>query len=567
VRHVSMSEYLFRTMSISSPRWASFQYRGRRLITVGSMTLAWVILSCCQAAASEDIARLFQPPIGIESVFPASVIRKDVLRELEPVENGYEIWGREIVTQSNIPVYFSTPVSYPWAYTEEGAERLVRSLKQLSYVRSAEIKHFPTIHPQLLKHYSDLRPLAWQETYILVTLRDWSNVRLMSFPIFTVLVFEYQDPSVEYSHLVTDWKSKVEKLTTLHELRELLGLEPRLRWHTLPTLTWTHLPYYNSPDFGNRYWSGSDRSASERNSQFLRENSLVSFGTENPSNRVRHCYNISYEYHPLMSNWRFFYATGDWFLGWDDKLLPSRDPSGPEMTWSRIVRAALLVNVVLPEMVKRGSDLVETIKQEREPLISARTKAFGTFSLDAIEALHKEVGGVETRIRASRASARRIQQAIDGYESLLTFLSRPFGGPLAETFGPLKSNKGKGWECVEQFFSFQRDNRVQLNDRRKANGYATQINVNLDRLNTSLTTLQRDLSDSLSLLEARRSLLWSQKSTFFAIIWPAVGAIVAGLIWLFSVRHSREDKRSALNLLIPASGALVAGFLWWLLGS
>jgi hypothetical protein len=75
--------------------------------------------------AAEDSGHPFSPPIGIETVFPVSLVREHALKELQPVENGYEIWGREIIKQGHIPVHFSTPVSYPWAYTEKGAENLI----------------------------------------------------------------------------------------------------------------------------------------------------------------------------------------------------------------------------------------------------------------------------------------------------------------------------------------------------------------------------------------------------------------------------------------------------------
>jgi hypothetical protein len=485
-----------------------------------------------------------------------------MLTELEQVGNGYEIWGQEVVTQSYIPIHFSTPVSYPWEYSQEGAASLVDRLQQLSYVRSAQVEYFPSIHPQLLKQYSDLQPLAKQERVIRVTLKDWPNTHLLSFPTFTVLVFQYLDRNVPYSQIVADWKETIEAFRTLHELRKLLGIEPRLRWQTIPTLTWVHLHYYDTTDFWNRYWSGSDRDVSERNKQFLRENSLVSFGAGDPSNRVKHCCDVSYEYFLPDDSWRFFYATGDWFLGWDDTIYVSS--SSPQMTWIRIVRAALLVNVVLPEMAKRSSVLVEGLTRERSRLVNARINAFEMFSLDAIDSLHAEVGRVEAPVRNTSVRQRRIKESVDGYESLLTFLARPFGGPLADLTDSLKpENAEAGWECIEEFFSFRRDNRMPLNDRRKAIDYTRQIRTNLQRLDDSLNSLQHELSNSLSLLEGRRSLLWSLESTILAIIWPAVGAFIAGGLCSYLASRDTEARRNAVTLMITASGACVGGILWY----
>ena len=295
------------------------------------VTIACVLALCWPAAAA---AQLFRPPIGIESVFPVSLIRHSVLTELAQIGNGYEIWGEELVRQSHIPIHFTTPVSYPWEYTQKGAASLVKRLQQLSYVRSAQVEYFPSIHPQLLKHYPDLKALAKKERIIRVTLKDWPNADLLSFPTFTVLVFRYVDRSISYSQIVADWKKTIKTFGTLHELRTLLGIEPRLRWQTIPTLTWVYLHYYRTPEFWNRYWSGSNRDVSDRNKQFLRENSLLSFGADDPSNRVRHCYDVSYEYFISDDSWRLFYATGDWFLGWDETIYVS--PSSPQMTWIRI---------------------------------------------------------------------------------------------------------------------------------------------------------------------------------------------------------------------------------------
>ena len=232
------------------------------------------------------------------------------------------------------------------------------------------------------------------------------------------------------------------------------------------------------------------------------------------------------------------------------------------------MRAALLVNVVLPEMVKQSSALVEKLAEEASRLINARTKAFGMFSLDAIDSLHVEIGRVEEQVRNSSLPQRRIKESVDGYESLLTFLSRPFDSPLADPTGSLKPAKGeKGWECIEEFFSFGRDNRLLLNDRRKANSYTRQIHVNLRRLENSLSSLQHELSDSLSLLEERRSLLWSQRSTWLAILYPAAGAVILGGLWLlylYFARRSAEEKHNVLAVLIPAVGACVGSVLWWL---
>jgi len=196
-----------------------------------------ILALSCPAIGAEPSTKLFRAPIEIETVFPATVIRKSELTELEQAGDGYEFWGKEVVTQSHVPIHFSTPVSYPWEYSEEGARRLVESLKKLTNVQSANVEQFPSIYPRDLKSYPDLIPFSKQERIIRVTLKDWPNVQLLSFPTLAVLLFNYQDPNLPYSKVVEDWKKTIKAFHQLHELRELLGLEPMLKWQTIPRLT------------------------------------------------------------------------------------------------------------------------------------------------------------------------------------------------------------------------------------------------------------------------------------------------------------------------------------------
>jgi hypothetical protein len=142
------------------------------------------------------------------------------------------------------------------------------------------------------------------------------------------------------------------------------------------------------------------------------------------------------------------------------------------------------------------------------------------------------------------------------------FLARPFGGPSAMSANYLKNLESaeKGWNCVEEYFSFERDNRLLLNDRRKGDNYLRKIQINLQRLNDSSNSLQHELSDSLSLLEARRSLLWSKWNTWRAIIYPAVGALLArGVSWIYF--RKKKDERQ--TIIYPAGSALLSRGLYW----
>jgi len=490
------------------------------------------------------------------------------LVELKRNSDGYEIWGKEVVTQSDIPVHFSTAVSYPWEYSKESAERLAYRLKQLSPVRSAEVEFFPSIHPQTFKSYPDYQSLAKQERIIRITLKDWPHTQLLSFPTFVVLLFKYHDPRISYSGIVQDWKKTVTEFRELHELRSLLGIEPKVSWQTIPYLSWVNLPYYMKPDFWNRYWSGTDRDVSERNKQFLQENSLANFGVPEPTHRVIHCNDISYE-RPSMPGivYRYFYASGDWFNGSDTTIYVGS--TAANMMWIRVVRAALLVNVVLPAMEKRSADLVEKLVHARSRLVSARTSAFKEFSLAALDPLHTEVGEIEAELRSTKAHKERIKEALAGHEALLAFLSNPFTGPLTEAIdNPKSSNGQKGWNCIEEYFDFEQYNRLLLNDRKKANNYVQQIRKNLERLDDASNALKYELSDALSLLEGRRSLLWSKRNTWLAIFYPAGGAVLFGILYFGALYvqglwRVTERGRTILPVLIPTIGALLGSFIWW----
>lgn len=548
----------------------------RHSCAVGLYRIVMVLILCLVALnwppeTSEASRQLFHAPIEIESVFPVSGIRESELTELEQNSDGYEIWGKEIVSQSHIPVHFSTGVSYPWEYNKENADRLAYRLQQLPSVRSAKVESFPSIHPQTLKTYPDYQPLTKQERIIRITLRDWPHAQLLSFPTFVVLLFKYQDPRISYSDIVKDWKKTVVEFHELHELRMLLGIEPRLQWQTIPYLSWVNLPYYMQPDFWNRYWSGTDRDEVERNKQFLQENSLTSFGVPDPGHRVIHCNHISYESSmpgtPI--SYRYFYAAGDWFNGSDTTIYVSS--TAANMMWIRVVRAALLVNVVLPAMEKRSSDLVDKLAHVRSRLVNARTSAFREFSLAALDPLHNEVSHVENELRSTKGRQERIKEALAGHEALLAFLSNPYRGPLTEAIDKPKSSNGqKGWNCTEEYFDFEQDNRLLLNDRKKANNYVQQIRKNLDRLDDASNALKYELSDALSLLEGRRSILWSKQNTWLAIFCPAAGAVLFGILYFGAMYmpglwRVTEKGRTILPVLIPAIGALVGSVIWWII--
>ncbi|GKS65517.1 hypothetical protein YTPLAS72_28210 [Nitrospira sp.] len=443
-------------------------------------------------------------------------------------------------------------------------------LQQLSSVHSAQVEFFPSIHPQMLKAYPNYRSFAKQERIIRITLKDWPHTQLLSFPTFVVLLFKYQDPRISYSDIVQDWKKIVTEFRELHELRTLLGIEPRLPWQTTPYLSRVNLPYYREADFWNRYLSGTDRDAGERNKQFLQENSLTSFGVSDPASEMMHCNHISYERSLPGITYRYFYSAGDWFNGSDTTIYLGPLPAN--MMWIRVVRAALLVNVVLPAMEKRSADLVEKLAGARARLVKARSSAFKEFSLAALDPLHDEVSKVENELRSTKERQGRVKEALAGHEDLLVFLSNPLRRPLTEPIdNPKPSNGQKGWNCIEDYFDFEQDNRLLLSDRKKANNYVQQIRKNLERLDDASNALKYELGDALSLLEGRRSLLGSKQNTWLAIVFPAGGAVLSGFLYL-GARHVPglwrviEKWRTILPVLIPAIGALVGSFIWWVVG-
>ena len=520
--------------------------------------------------ANSKTVKLFKPPIGIETIFPVTNIRQSLSPKTKQKNNAYEFWGTQTVDQQLVPVYFSTPISYPWEYTQEGIQTLINALKTLPNVISAEQKYFPTIHPKLLEAYSRYKTLSGKESYILVKIQNWPHVNIMSFPIFTVLTFNYLDQSMSYSDIVTDWQNIMKKFGTMHDLRVILGLEPRLDWQTLPIITHVHLPYYDTPDFHNRYWGGPKRDSDERNRHFLQENSLVNYGKTKTqiNSKVILCDKTAYESFSLDNRFRYYYSSGYWFLDWDDNVVYGFSHASSEMTWIRIIRVSLFINVVLSESVKESTGLADNINQVRLRLTEARARAFNIFTLNALESLHKEITTVEKDLKNMFSRFTRIQEALIGYDLVTKFLSYPYANPIYIMLDSVKQHEMKNYnKCINQLFDFSRIDQDFINDRKKASSYVFDIRNNIDTYNNFTTPLKYELSDSLSLLENRRNLLWSRNNSLHLILWPTIGAIIGTVLSMFwkSTNQDKNIIEPSSTIIASSSGAIIGVLLWWLL--
>lgn len=491
-------------------------------------------------------------PVFITTIYPLLYLDRDSVEYLKPIEDGYSPWGTFIRVAGRADYsIFASPLSYPYQFSKDGKNSIIKKLKDNPSVdpSSVSIKTFPNIPRSEQRKYgsSISNNLLIEEEYISFKISNWPNMNFMRFPTFTTMLFDYTKEKIrtpeDFKKITLDWRERINQFSQMEDLREILGIVSKTkRSHEIPILAFVSFRFlYEEQKIYNRYFGGGD--AREKRNLFKNEISLFPISS-NIDTVFKGRNFLFHEYNPVL-RWRVYYSQVPLFYEGDWRL--SVYPGGPSFVpgkLSQILRVMLFTHVVMPSFAGHCKSISETLEKHLANLQAERLRFFNEFSFRKLNDFDKKLEAKFENKQKIVNDVDRIEELLEGYDSLLQFFRVPFEIRRPDDFSTLRppydeQNKDNLIEFELEFFHFQKTARNH-EDRRKCYRNVRIIRDRLDQIRKNLSRLHEEISNASVLLENRRNLIENKKNTLLAIGLPALFAFLAALFlwlrWVYGIR-------------------------------
>ncbi len=266
------------------------------------------------AVEVKSVEPIVRGQLFISTVYPLLEV-DDQRVEMVSITDGYNFWGRTLISLTNDKFYFPAPLSYPFRFTKAGIAELQSQLRKIPEVDSSSIleKNFPNIPSEQLSSYEpqELKQILLKESFIRFKLKTNKQIEIMAFPTFVVLALDYTKAPINspkaYDDIKQTFRTAVEDFQKMEHLRTILGISRKTqRWSTVPILTFVAIDSYHDVQFK---LFGKPTTPEESKRIFLNTVSLRDYskGIENYDVTDTHCGTISHEASPMVG-WRYYYS-------------------------------------------------------------------------------------------------------------------------------------------------------------------------------------------------------------------------------------------------------------------
>lgn len=479
-------------------------------------------------------------PTFISTVYLVTKPSPKVVQTMSRIEDAFNMWGKTITpTPPGEFAYFTSPLSYPFEFSQKGIEQISLALKKIPEVdpQSISLRTFPNIATIDQKRYPKIfsKELIFEEQYISFRLTDWGAIEFKRFLTFLVISFDYSTASVgspeAYRKISEYWRKKIETFNSNHKLMEVLGISVNsAKFRDIPILTFVSAGFYHDIKYMNRYFGGSV----DRKKRFLTEVSLRPSMAEQA--RLIGLNFLMHEYDQF-TRWRFYYSPEPFFYtgDWRRSTYPG-GVQGPSAKLGQVLRTALFVHVVLPNSANQCLlDLSEVEKNLLE-LQKNRIDFLDQFSAADLSNFQRKLIDIYKVRTELNYNTEKADEVLSGLDTLKLFMASAFEIRRRDTFDSTDKIPDGIFDpnLSHEFFHFNR-NASFHNDREKANRYRRLIQNRLEKTKKTVSLLHGEISEASSLLESRRNMIESEKNTVLAIIIPALGALLFGAVWLWLV--------------------------------
>ncbi len=549
----------------------------RKLMT---LTLATATIPCIHAAAElppDAPAAGFTGPVSIATVYPILDVQTELLHPIQPKVGSFDFWGTETLMEGHGPlVYFDETLSHPFAFSDEGVAAIRNQLRGLESIKPETIttRHRtspPSRYHSLILSDATKKELA-RERYVEFRLSQYPDVTVMFFPAFVVVMFEFGEewlPLADYHEIAESWRKIQNDFTNNRQLQDAMGISRKSKsWSTVPILSIVASPWFDGIDFSNRYL-GPYGSRQDRHEAFLKEMSIDGPFRKGPAKNwlVRsfsRCFRINLEDSVGFGPHRQYYTSEPLFSSTrsqESSSWPIHLAGGvpPHLVLHRIVKAALLANVILPFTTKKLANAHSLILGQDDDIAEVRTQLFSESNRAKIGEFYHRLIDVTPRIASVRKQFAFARIATSGIHNLREHLASPWTSPFDPPLAATTDTGSKVQDPCYRLFDFESRRNV-VTDRRKVDTFERDIEqqvgigaVRLDRLETSLAA-------SLSLAEQRRTTLESYKSGALIVLIPALFSLVT-LLGLSRFSSAESGYARDISLTLATILALVL-FLW-----
>lgn len=443
-------------------------------------------------------------PLFIAVIYPVIEIKDELLENVEPIPDGYSFWGRIPISLSSQQAYFPAPLSYPYRFSKRGLITLQEELKKNPEVLPNTVQS--RLHANIPRDYQngfqprELKQFIVYESYVSFRLKRWDHIELMAFPTFVVLTFDYTRNTITSNRNYQEVKTRVfptiTEFQTLEPLRKSLGISRQHQpWAAIPILTFTALDSYQEKIIDRIYFSGKI-APDEARRIFLQQVSLQDFskGLSAGDPTVTHCHEISHEM-SFTSQWRLYYAPIPIFydkdFGQRVDLFPLHGPRGAQL---RILRTALFINVTLPSLISKSTNLLVDLNHALSKLRESRIRSFDEFT-DKINNLtvpiSEAIATLDTRIAPMLV---RLREAEAGHDDLLSRIRFPFLPP--PLYHRIKAAQNEEEDSCLRLFSFIDKGMMAPSDRQKMASHISELRNNLRAIQLNRERLSDELAAS-----------------------------------------------------------------------
>ncbi|MGD0627030.1 MAG: hypothetical protein ABSB32_20265 [Thermodesulfobacteriota bacterium] len=450
-------------------------------------------------------------PFFISTIYPVVTIEEKELSLMDQIEDGYSLWGAYLpIPAGRIEYrYFTSPISYPYRFSEYGIKAIKDRLKKIEDVDPLSIREggFPNIWPRDLRAYRSNIPhdKIVEEKFVGFKIKNWEDIEFLRFPTFLVMNIDKSVNPVksldDWKKMVVNWRQKIRELASNDALKKAIGISresgdwketPNLVFVSSPWLIWGELP----PQGGKR-----------RDPELvIREAPLLDvdprFGPV--VNGVG--LDFFHEFSPVLS-WRIYYCLSPWFYTgeWRHSVAPGGVSVVPGKL-VQILRSVLMVHVNMPSFAEICRNLDSWLENDLVELQKDRVEFFDKFTKESIADFHSKLASKVKDYKGFADRIDRIEEIIHGYDQLLAFVKAPFR--IRPTYG--LEEKSDIYDAYgTELFHFLPDEDTH-NDRRESERYRQVIATRLESVKKKYGRLQEEISGAHALLETRRNLLESK---------------------------------------------------------
>ena len=471
--------------------------------------------------------------IIVSVIYIVDEIDSDLIELMEPIDNAFNLEGRDIYTHIVDKHYFASPFSYPFEFSQNGSTKIIQKLRSFNFIDSNSIneKTFPNIakHHQGFFDSFELDEFLIEEKYISFKIKNWENIEFMYFPAFLVMKFQYTDNQIknykDYQKLKENWHNKIEEFRGLYELRNYLSVNrTKIKWSNKPILVFTSMECSHDVDYLNRYIFGGQNNES-RKDKFLKEVSLLKNDDSNGFTSLHQIEGIFHEY-SFANIWRLYYSYNPIFRENTNWHISEQSKNSSRNTFIRVLKSAIFCHLIIPYGIDRLKNQNKEIEMQMDGIWVKRSQFINNFSQRDIRRFQIYINSTAQVSKSTNTELKRIEEIDEGIRHIQNYVEDPFQMPINNPNYKITAEEYKNYkESYNKLFHLENESD-RTNDLKIIKNSREQFNNLIVAEKNNISTFEKEIFSSRELIENRSNILENKINILLSIFLPALGAII-----------------------------------------